>query len=85
MSHSDLARACCQMVSTCLDGLLGAEDEIEQQGQGSCCTEGALIWGIVGSHAADSASSFLSSTRALPVALLQCRGAKCYQQAQYCG
>ena len=79
MSHSDLAMSCCQTIGACLDGLIGAEDEIEQQGQGSCYTEGALIWRIVSGHAADSASSFLSSACALPVALLQCKGAKTHQ------
>ena len=66
--------ACCQNVIACLDGLIGAEDEIEQQGQGSCCTEGALIWRVIGGHAANSASSFFSSACALPIALLQCKG-----------
>ena len=70
---------CCQPIGTCLDGLIGAEDEIEQQGQGSCHTEGALIGRVVSSHTPDSASSFLSSACALPVALLQCKGAKTYQ------
>ena len=84
LSHSDLAMTCYQRISTCLDGLIGAEDEVEEQGQGSCCTKGALIWGIVSGHAANSSSSFFSCACALPVALLQCQGVKTHQHLPYC-